>query len=63
MEFEWDNKKYARNLEKHGISFRVGMQLLTSGDFYEGDSKHSELEEERFLATGLVEGQYLQEEG
>ena len=53
MEFEWDPKKAAANLEKHGIDFADASTVL--GDPLEvtiPDPGHSE-GEARFLSLGL----------
>ena len=55
-EFEWDDAKAKANLRKHKISFRAASRVfedafaLIEQDLDEGQG------EDRFLATGLVEG-------
>jgi uncharacterized protein len=53
MRFEWDSRKAAKNLRKHGISFHEAVSafydpLATTGD----DPDHSE-DEERFVTFGF----------
>jgi uncharacterized DUF497 family protein len=55
-EFEWDDVKAEANLKKHKISFRVARRVFD--DFFaliEQDLSEDH-GEERFLATGMVEG-------
>ncbi len=54
IEFEWDDNKALKNLEKHGISFEEASSVFYDEfavQFY--DSGHSELEEDRFLILGV----------
>jgi len=53
MRFEWDSAKAAKNVRKHGVSFREAVSvfydpLATTGD----DPDHSE-DEERFVTFGF----------
>ncbi len=55
MEFEWDAKKAASNLSKHGVSFSEAMTVF--GDPLEvaiPDPVHSDAEL-RFVSIGLSE--------
>ena len=54
MDFEWDDKKAAKNLKKHGVSFREGASVF--GDplaITFADPDHS-IHEERFLTFGTA---------
>jgi uncharacterized DUF497 family protein len=54
IEFEWDDNKALKNLEKHGVSFEEASSVFYDEfavQFY--DSGHSELEEDRFLILGV----------
>ena len=55
MRFEWDPVKDQANQLKHGLSFLEASELLSSGEeFLEiYDEPHS-LEEDRFIAVGLI---------
>ncbi|MGH9203358.1 MAG: BrnT family toxin [Vicinamibacterales bacterium] len=56
MEFEWDPKKAAANVKKHGVEFAEAMTIF--GDPLEltiMDPDHSE-DERRFLSIGLSAG-------
>ena len=53
MQFEWDTKKAAANLKKHGISFEEARSVFYDEfavQFYDDD--HSD-NEDRFLMLGL----------
>lgn len=53
MKFEWDAKKAAKNLKKHGVGFQEATTIF--GDQFEvtiPDPDHSE-SEARFLSIGL----------
>ena len=59
MLFEWDPKKAAANLEKHGVSFDEASTVF--GDplaITIPDPDHS-AEEQRFLTTGMSSGHRL----
>ena len=53
MEFEWDEDKRRRNLQRHGYDFLDGVLVLT-GEYYCRFSPR--LGEERWLAIGSVGG-------
>ena len=50
MQFEWDARKAAANLRKHGVSFEEAMTVLAPAIFEDLD--HSE-KEPRYLAIGF----------
>lgn len=53
MDYEWDEEKAARNLEKHGISFADAATVFDDQlyvDFYDPD--HSS-DEQRYLVIGM----------
>ena len=54
IQFEWDSRKAASNLKKHGISFNEAKSVFFDEfavQFYDPDN--SELEDDRFLLLGL----------
>lgn len=55
MRLEWDERKNATNLRRHGLSFEEASELFTSGtDYLEVfDSEHSEAED-RFVCIGPI---------
>ena len=55
MLFEWDDKKAAINLQKHGVSFETAILVFQDEDRIElYDSAHS-ADEDRYNTIGLVE--------
>ena len=51
--FEWDDKKNASNISKHGVSFEEAQAVFFDENAIEfGDPDHS-IQEERFLLLGL----------
>ena len=54
IQFEWDSRKAASNLKKHGVSFDEAKSMFFDEfavQFYDPDN--SELEDDRFLLLGL----------
>ena len=53
LKFEWDPKKAARNVRKHGISFEEAQTVFEDPNHWlDFDREHSD-EEERSLIIGL----------
>ena len=53
MKFEWDDRKNAVNLQKHGISFERAARVFFDPYAVEGyDGKHSDTEE-RYSIVGI----------
>jgi uncharacterized protein len=53
MRFDWDPKKAAENLRKHGVSFEEATEVFLDPNALEGyDVSHS-LKEARFFIIGL----------
>lgn len=55
-EFEWDEPKRRQNLRKHGVDFAAAIRIFESSYAHERDP-HSH--EERYLATGWVNGKEI----
>ena len=54
--FDWDEKKNAENLKKHGISFEQARAIfLDDMGILIADPKHS-IDEERFILIGAADG-------
>jgi uncharacterized DUF497 family protein len=55
--FEWDERKAAENLRKHGVSFEEAASVFWTDDFSVElyDPEHSDDEEERFITIGFSE--------
>jgi uncharacterized protein len=57
--FEWDEKKNATNIKKHGISFVEAQTAFADGNgLLINDPDHSE-DEERFILLGLSSSLHL----
>lgn len=55
MEFEWDERKRLANIEKHGFDF-IDVWELFAGDHLRAGAKPGPGGEQRFLATGVIQG-------
>jgi uncharacterized DUF497 family protein len=55
-EFEWDAGKAAANLRKHKISFQAASRVFEDAFALVEQDFTEDYGEDRFLATGLVEG-------
>lgn len=52
LEFEWDEEKERRNIEKHGISFEAAAKVFGDVDRIEiYDEAHS-IDEDRYITIG-----------
>ena len=54
LEFEWDEKKNARNIIKHGISFKEAVMVFSDSMRIEEFDYYHNWIEERWIITGLV---------
>jgi uncharacterized DUF497 family protein len=58
MDFEWDPRKAAANLAKHGVDFEIAIEVFLDGAaLLEPDD--SEPGEERWRIIGLAQGRVL----
>jgi uncharacterized DUF497 family protein len=58
MDFEWDARKAAANLAKHGVDFEVAIEVFLDGmALLEPDDSGSD--EERWRIIGLAQGRVL----
>ena len=55
MEFEWDEGKRRRNLEKHGVDFVDAVLVLADAPLILEDTRH-DYGEQRCLALGELRG-------
>ena len=53
MNFGWDDKKNADNLEKHGITFEEA-SLIFSGDVFSKIDDRQDYGEERIISIGTI---------
>jgi uncharacterized protein len=58
VEFEWDTKKERANLRKHGISFSTASLIFSDTDRKE-KLDETNLDEERWITVGLVDGEEI----
>ena len=56
MEFEWDERKAARNLAKHGVPFEYAARAFLDPRRLDVEDSRREYSEERRLALGEIEG-------
>jgi len=60
VNIEWDESKNQINIMKHGISFGFAAHIFTDPLRKEDyDDKHSDIEQDRTTAIGLVENRLL----
>jgi uncharacterized DUF497 family protein len=57
MEFEWDEAKSRKNLEKHGIDFSTAREMFDGRRKLETNSDRGL--EQRFATTAIVHGAYF----
>lgn len=50
--FEWDQRKAADNLRKHGVSFDEAVTVFTDSDALDGPDLMHSVREQRFLRLG-----------
>ena len=53
MRFEWDKKKAAANLKKHGVSFEEAKEVFFDPNALEGYDESHSWKEARFIIIGL----------
>lgn len=51
--FEWDDKKNASNIRKHGVSFEEAQTVFFDENAIEFDDPDHSVQEERFILLGL----------
>jgi len=55
VDFEWDPKKAAGNISRHGVSFDEAKELfLTGAPFLEIYDEEGSYDEDRFIAVGEI---------
>ena len=55
-DFEWDDRKAAINLHRHKVSFQAARGVFDDVFALIEQDVSEEYDEDRFLATGMVEG-------
>ena len=53
MQFEWDERKSAANLRKHGVAFSDAITVLASDDHAITLSEEAVGDEERYITIGI----------
>ncbi len=54
MEFEWDENKNQKNLEKHGMDFEFASKVFEDEKRLEWEDVRVDYEEQRFITIGKV---------
>lgn len=57
MEFEWDEQKRQKNIEKHHVDFVLADALFAT-EFVTIPDDRMDYGEERWIAGGLIDGQF-----
>ena len=57
MRFEWDERKWLSNLEKHGLDFLDVIEVFEAPHVVASSTYNGR--EERFLATGVLRGRHV----
>lgn len=55
MEFEWDSRKAANNLRKHGVSFPYATRVFLDERRLERADAAGDYDESRWITIGLVD--------
>jgi uncharacterized protein len=58
MEFEWDDEKNRKNIDKHGISFWEAIEIFMNPMFRKLDNRFR-YAETRYILTGLTREEFL----
>jgi uncharacterized DUF497 family protein len=58
-EFEWDNKKAARNLAQHGVSFEAARLAFDDAFGVAREDLREDYGEDRYTLLGMVEARLL----
>ena len=56
MEFEWDTRKAAQNIAKHGVPFEYGARVFLDPHRVDSEDERRDYHEERRLTLGKIEG-------
>lgn len=57
--FEWDERKAAENVAKHGVSFEMACDVFSNPFAVERLDDRQDYGEDRFVILGMVEGRLL----
>jgi uncharacterized protein len=56
MQFEWDSRKAAQNIEKHGVPFEYAVRVFLDLHRLDTEDDRRDYGEERRLTVGSIEG-------
>ena len=56
MPFEWDDRKAAQNIAKHGIPFEYAVRVFLDPHRLDSEGSRRDYSEERRLTLGKIEG-------
>lgn len=59
MQFEWDDEKERKNIEKHGISFTLAKRVFCDPNRIEKYDEIHSIDEDRYITIGEVNGTYM----
>jgi uncharacterized DUF497 family protein len=56
MNFEWDDRKAAQNVAKHGVPFDYAVRVFLDPHRLDSEDTRRDYSEERWLTLGNIEG-------
>lgn len=56
MDFEWDDRKAAQNVAKHGVPFEYAVRVFLDPHRLDSDDTRRDYSEQRRLTFGKIEG-------
>ena len=56
MLFEWDDRKAARNIAKHGVPFEYAVRVFLDPHRLDGEDTRRDYSEERWITLGKIDG-------
>ena len=59
LEFEWDDAKAAENYTRHGVSFDLAKKVFNDPFAVERIDDRQDYGEERYIISGLADGELL----
>ena len=58
-EFEWDDRKAARNMRLHGVSFQAARAVFDDVQIVQWHDDNQDPSEDRFVALGFAAGRVM----
>jgi len=59
MGFEWDTRKAARNITKHGVPFEYAARVFLDPHRMDAEDDRHDYGEERWITLGKIEGRFM----